>query len=54
MSIATDLATLVRLTAGGRLHPEVGWTGDWTRTGEALAALLARDVRGNAVLTITT
>ena len=54
VSIATDLATLVRLTAGGRLHPEVGWTGDWTWTGEALAALLAREVRGNAVLTITT
>jgi len=54
VSVATDLATLVRLTAGGRLHPEMGWTADWTRTGEALTALLAREVRGNAVLTVTT
>jgi len=54
VSVATDLATLVRLTAGGRVHPEVGWTADWTRTGEALTALLAREVRGNAVLTVTT
>jgi NADPH:quinone reductase len=54
VSFAADLATLVRLTAGGRLHPEVGWTADWTHTGEALAALLAREVRGNAVLTIPT
>jgi NADPH:quinone reductase len=54
VSFAGDLATLVRLTAGGRLHPEVGWTADWARTGEALAALLAREVRGNAVLTLTT
>jgi NADPH:quinone reductase-like Zn-dependent oxidoreductase len=54
VSIATDLATLVRLTTGGRLHPEVGWTAAWSRTGDALAALLAREVRGNAVLTTTT
>jgi NADPH:quinone reductase len=54
VSFAGDLATLVRLTASGRLHPEVGWTADWARTGEALTALLAREVRGNAVLTLTT
>jgi NADPH:quinone reductase-like Zn-dependent oxidoreductase len=52
VSFATDLATLVRLTAGGRLHPEVGFTAPWGRTDEALAALLAREVRGNAVLTV--
>ena len=52
VDFATDLATLVRLTARGRLHPEVGWRGDWSRTDEALAALLAREIRGNAVLTV--
>jgi uncharacterized protein (TIGR02246 family) len=49
---ATDLATLVRLVAGGRLHPEIGLLEDWSRTGEAIDALLSRAVRGNAVLTI--
>ena len=49
---ATDLATLVRLVAGGRLHPEIGLLDDWSRAGESIDALLARTVRGNAVLTI--
>ncbi|MBS1891434.1 MAG: zinc-binding dehydrogenase, partial [Actinobacteria bacterium] len=53
VSFAVDLATLVRLTAAGRLHPEVGWSADWTRTADALAALLAREVRGSATLTTT-
>jgi NADPH:quinone reductase len=50
--IGVDLAALVRLTASGRLHVEIGQIDDWTRTGEALQALLARRVRGNAVLTL--
>lgn len=50
--VATDLATLARLTAAGRLHPEIGMQVDWARTGEALQALVGRRVRGNAVLTI--
>jgi NADPH2:quinone reductase len=49
---AQDLATLVRLVAGGRLHPEIGWTADWAGTGDAIGALLKRAVRGNIVLTI--
>jgi uncharacterized protein (TIGR02246 family) len=49
---AADLATLVRLVAGGRLHPEIGLLDDWSRAGESIDALLARTVRGNAVLTI--
>lgn len=53
VSFAVDLATLVRLTTAGRLHPEVGWSTDWTRTADALTALLAREVRGNATLTTT-
>ncbi|MGC5014378.1 zinc-binding dehydrogenase [Streptosporangium sp. DT93] len=46
-----DLATLVRLVAGGRLHPEIGRTDDWSRTADVLVDLRERRVRGNAVLT---
>ena len=51
---ADDLATLVRLVAGRHLHPELGLVEDWSRTAEAIAALVQRRVRGNAVLTIGT
>jgi NADPH2:quinone reductase len=51
-SDAEDLATLVRLVEAGRLHPEIGLVADWAQTNETLAALLARSIRGNAVLTI--
>jgi NADPH:quinone reductase len=51
-SDADDLATLVRLVAGGRLHPEIGRQADWHETPAALVALRERRVRGNAVLTI--
>jgi len=47
-----DLATLVRLVAEGRLHPEVGRTADWTETAAVLEDLYRRRVRGNAVLTV--
>jgi len=47
-----DLATLVRLVNSERLHPEIGLVEDWTHTQEAIEALLARRIRGNAVLTI--
>jgi NADPH:quinone reductase len=53
VSDAEDLATLVRLLASGRLHPEVGFRADWTATADAIDALLAREVRGNAVLTVS-
>jgi NADPH:quinone reductase-like Zn-dependent oxidoreductase len=49
---AEDLATLIRLVAGGRLHPEIGLVADWSGTGEAIAALLKRAVQGNVVLTV--
>lgn len=49
---AEDLATLVRLVAAGRLHPEIDRVEDWSRTGDAIAALLSRQTRGNVVLTI--
>jgi NADPH2:quinone reductase len=49
---AEDLATLVRLVAAGRLHPEIGWVNDWSGTADAISALLNREVRGNVVVTI--
>jgi NADPH:quinone reductase len=51
-SDAADLATLVRLVAGGHLHPEIGLQADWRETPDVLVALGERRVRGNAVLTI--
>lgn len=50
-SHATDLATLVRLVATGRLHPEIGRTEHWSATGDVLTDLRNRRIRGNAVLT---
>ncbi|WP_404869478.1 zinc-binding dehydrogenase [Kitasatospora griseola] len=47
-----DLHTLVRLTAEGRLHPELGLVDDWHRTADAIDALRDRQVRGNTVLTL--
>jgi NADPH2:quinone reductase len=47
-----DLATLVRLTASGRLHPEISRTADWTETGAVLADLRDRRLRGKAVLSL--
>ncbi|MFC8719117.1 zinc-binding dehydrogenase [Kitasatospora sp. NPDC057198] len=47
-----DLRTLVRLTAEGRLHPELGLVDDWHRTADAIADLRGRKVRGNTVLTV--
>ena len=49
----TDLATVVRLVAEGRLHIEVGREEPWERTPEILADLRDRRIVGNAVLTVT-
>jgi NADPH:quinone reductase-like Zn-dependent oxidoreductase len=51
-SVADDLAALVRLTAEGRLHPEIGLLDSWHHADEALRALVARKVRGKVVLTV--
>jgi NADPH:quinone reductase-like Zn-dependent oxidoreductase len=51
-SDAEDLATLVRLVAGGRLHPEIGVEADWRQTPQILVDLRERRIRGNAVLTV--
>jgi NADPH:quinone reductase-like Zn-dependent oxidoreductase len=50
--VADDLAALVRLTATGRLHPEIGLRDTWERADSAMAALLDRRVRGNVVLDV--
>jgi NADPH:quinone reductase-like Zn-dependent oxidoreductase len=47
-----DLAALVRLTAGGRLHPEIGRVADWADTAATLTDLRERRIRGKAVLTV--
>lgn len=50
--VGRDLATLVRLVAEGRLHPEIGRIADWSHTAEALTDLRDRRIRGKAVLTV--
>ncbi len=38
--------------AAGKLDPQIGWRGEWTRAPEVIAALLDRRVRGKAVLEV--
>lgn len=52
VSDGEDLATLVRLVNTGRLHPEIALVRDWTETATVLTDLLARRIRGNAVLEV--
>jgi NADPH:quinone reductase-like Zn-dependent oxidoreductase len=47
-----DIATLVRLVAEGRLHPEIGRVAEWSDTPQAIVDVYERRVQGNAVLTI--
>ncbi|WP_329540622.1 zinc-binding dehydrogenase [Streptomyces sp. NBC_01358] len=47
-----DLTALVRLVAGGRLHPEIGIVRDWAHTADVISDLRGRKIRGNAVLTV--
>jgi NADPH:quinone reductase-like Zn-dependent oxidoreductase len=47
-----DLATLVRLTAAGRLHPEIGTLLPWHHTPGVIEAIRGRRLRGNAVLAV--
>jgi len=50
--VGADLAYLVGLLAAGALDPQIAWRGSWERAGEAVQALLNRQVNGKAVLTI--
>ncbi len=48
----SDLATLVRLVAQERLHPEVGSLRPWQEADMTIADLRGRRIRGNAVLEV--
>ncbi|MGW1789779.1 zinc-binding dehydrogenase [Streptomyces tubercidicus] len=48
-----DLAHLVRLVAEGRLESSVDRVADWSQAGQTALALVNREIRGKAVLTIT-
>lgn len=50
--LGADLDWLASLVARGELDPQIGRRDDWNHTREALAALLAREVAGKAVLDI--
>ncbi|MBT2458173.1 zinc-binding dehydrogenase [Streptomyces sp. ISL-86] len=52
-SLDKDLAALVRLTAEGRLHPEIGRVAGWADTATTLTDLRDRRIRGKAVLTLS-
>jgi NADPH:quinone reductase len=45
-----ELAYLAGLLASGDLDPQIGWRSSWRQASEAAAALLGRQIRGNAVL----
>lgn len=53
-SNSDDLATLVRLVAEGRLHPEIGARRPWQHTAQVIDDIRDRRVRGNAVLEVIT
>ncbi|MFI7099877.1 zinc-binding dehydrogenase [Streptomyces sp. NPDC050161] len=50
--IGHDLAHLVQLVADGRLDASVDRVADWSEAGELATALVNREVRGKAVLTL--
>jgi NADPH:quinone reductase-like Zn-dependent oxidoreductase len=50
---SSQLAALASLVAEGRLKSEVGLTVPWTEANAAISALMARTVRGKAVLTLS-
>jgi NADPH:quinone reductase-like Zn-dependent oxidoreductase len=52
VSDGEDLATLVRLTTNGRLHPEIGARDPWSETSARIADLRQRRILGKAILTI--
>lgn len=51
-NLAADLAYLLDLLNQGKLDPQIGWRGSWTRAAEASRALLDRTVAGKAVLDV--
>ena len=51
--IGADMAILADLVHRGRLKPHIGWRGDWHDADAAVSGLLTRELRGKAVLDIT-
>jgi NADPH:quinone reductase-like Zn-dependent oxidoreductase len=51
--LGRDLSFLVGLVAAGELDPQVGWRGPWEKAADAAAALLGRQVRGEAVVEVS-
>lgn len=49
---AADLRRLAELVDAGRLDPQIDRVRPWTEAGEAIAALMGRQVAGKAVLTV--
>jgi NADPH:quinone reductase-like Zn-dependent oxidoreductase len=49
-----DLTDLMGQVASGQLDPQLGWRGPWHKAAEAAAALMGRQVRGKAVLEVST
>ncbi|MFD9942336.1 zinc-binding dehydrogenase [Nonomuraea sp. NPDC059023] len=47
-----DLAHLLTLLERGELEVEIGWRGPWDQATVAAKALLSREVRGKAILTL--
>lgn len=52
-SCSRDLSTLAAMAADGRLDPEIGLEAGWADAGEAMRALLDREVAGKAVLHVS-
>lgn len=52
ISDGADLATLVRLVEQDHLHPAVGRIQNWRYTADTIRALLAREIKGNAILEV--
>lgn len=52
-SAGSDLRRLAELVADRRLDPQIDQVADWDRAGDAIAALMDRQVAGKAVLNVT-
>lgn len=47
-----DLEYLLALLEAGQLRAEIGWRGPWQDAPQAVAALMARQIRGKAILDV--
>ncbi len=51
-SFAKDLALLARLVSEGKLHPSIGFEGNWRELGDHLKALAGRQVKGKMIFKV--